>query len=145
MPAVLAAKTALASIDLSSYDPEQSRLMDERCILVDEQDNAIGAMEKDGQLTIETTLDERNANICIIDNGSGIPKEIMSRIFDPFFTTKKVGEGTGIGLDIVNRVVKRHNGTIEVVSEPGRTEFMISLPVIQKERPAIKETTNSTS
>jgi signal transduction histidine kinase len=65
----------------------------------------------------------------IIDNGAGIPKEIQSRIFDPFFTTKKVGEGTGIGLDIVNRIIKRHNGEIKVFSEPGKTEFQICVPL----------------
>ena len=65
----------------------------------------------------------------IIDNGGGIPKEIISRIFDPFFTTKKVGEGTGIGLDIVNRIVKRHKGEIKVNSVPGRTEFSVCIPI----------------
>ena len=62
------------------------------------------------------------------DNGPGIPKEIISRIFDPFFTTKKVGEGTGIGLDIVNRIIKRHNGEIKVTSVPGKTEFTVIIP-----------------
>jgi signal transduction histidine kinase len=64
----------------------------------------------------------------IIDDGAGIPAEILSRIFDPFFTTKKVGDGTGIGLDLVNRIVKHHNGDIKVDSKPGRTEFFISIP-----------------
>ncbi len=95
-------------------------------------DNAIYALSKDGQLTIETSCDARNVKVCIIDNGPGIPKDILSRIFDPFFTTKKVGEGTGIGLDIVNRVVKRHNGEIKVNSVPGRTEFSVCIPVVQK-------------
>ena len=67
----------------------------------------------------------------IIDNGSGIPKEIISRIFDPFFTTKKVGEGTGIGLDLVNRIIKHHNATIHVSSEPGHTLFTICIPLTQ--------------
>jgi signal transduction histidine kinase len=106
-------------------------------------DNAIYALGQNGTLTIETSCDPKNITVRIIDNGPGIPKEILSRIFDPFFTTKKVGEGTGIGLDIVNRVVKRHKGTIEVDSEPGRTEFLISLPVIQKTEPAIKEPANT--
>src|SRR4029079_2917638 len=86
-------------------------------------DNAIYAVDKNGELTIETTCNSKNVKVRIIDNGSGIPKEILSRIFDPFFTTKKVGQGTGIGLDIVNRIIKRHNGEIKVHSEPGRTEF----------------------
>jgi len=93
-------------------------------------DNAIYAVDKNGELTIETTCDSKNVKVKIIDNGSGIPKEIMSRIFDPFFTTKKVGQGTGIGLDLVNRIVKRHNGNIKVESVPGRTEFAVCIPVV---------------
>jgi signal transduction histidine kinase len=94
-------------------------------------DNAIFAMPKNGELTIETSCNPKNVKVCIIDNGGGIPKEIMSRIFDPFFTTKKVGEGTGIGLDIVDRIVKRHNGEIKVNSESGRTEFAVCIPLVQ--------------
>jgi signal transduction histidine kinase len=93
-------------------------------------DNAIYAIGKDGVLTIETSCNSKRVTVKIIDNGSGISKDIMSRIFDPFFTTKKVGQGTGIGLDIVNRIVKRHNGEIKVQSEPGRTEFEICIPVV---------------
>ena len=94
-------------------------------------DNAIYALKQEGELTIETTCDKNNVYVKIIDNGSGIPAEIQSRIFDPFFTTKKVGEGTGIGLDLVNRIIKHHNGGIKVHSKPGRTEFLISLPIFQ--------------
>jgi len=93
-------------------------------------DNAIFAVDKNGELTIETSCDSKNVKVKIIDNGTGIPKEIMSRIFDPFFTTKKVGQGTGIGLDLVNRIVKHHNGEIKVDSTPGRTEFAICIPVV---------------
>jgi signal transduction histidine kinase len=92
-------------------------------------DNAIFALQKDGELTIETICDAKTLDVKIIDNGSGIPPEIISRIFDPFFTTKKVGEGTGIGLDLVKRVIKHHNGDIKVNSKPGRTEFSIYLPL----------------
>lgn len=92
-------------------------------------DNAIYAVADRGEIAIETTCDTKNVNVKIIDNGAGIPEAIISRIFDPFFTTKKVGEGTGIGLDLVNRIVKRHNGTIKVHSKPGRTEFQICLPL----------------
>jgi len=97
-------------------------------------DNAIGALDRNGVLTIETFCDPKNIAVSIMDNGTGIPKEIQSRIFDPFFTTKKVGEGTGIGLDIVSRVVKRHKGEVKVTSEPGRTEFLISLPITQQQQ-----------
>lgn len=91
-------------------------------------DNAIFAMPKNGELLIETGFNNKDANIKFIDNGSGISADILSRIFDPFFTTKKVGEGTGIGLDLVNRVIKHHNGEIKVNSKPGRTEFLVCLP-----------------
>ncbi|RPI69618.1 MAG: GHKL domain-containing protein [Ignavibacteriales bacterium] len=92
-------------------------------------DNAIYALNHEGELIIETTCDKKNVYVKIIDNGAGIPAEIQSRIFDPFFTTKKVGEGTGIGLDLVNRIIKRHEGEIKVHSKPGRTEFLVCLPV----------------
>ncbi|MDE3184297.1 MAG: GHKL domain-containing protein [Bacteroidota bacterium] len=92
-------------------------------------DNAIFALQKNGEIIIETTCNAEYMDVKIIDNGSGIPSEILSRIFDPFFTTKKVGEGTGIGLDLVQRIIKRHNGDIKVDSNPGRTEFSIWLPV----------------
>jgi len=97
-------------------------------------DNAIYAMTKNGVLTIETTCDEKNVNVIIADNGCGIPREIMSRIFDPFFTTKKVGDGTGIGLDLVNRIVKRHHGEIKVACTEGRTEFKVCIPLEQGQK-----------
>ena len=64
----------------------------------------------------------------ITDDGAGIPPEIKDRIFDPFFTTKGVGKGTGLGLDIVRRILQRHEGEIDVESRPGRTEFRVILP-----------------
>jgi signal transduction histidine kinase len=94
-------------------------------------DNAIYAMEKNGSLTIETCFNAKDATVKIIDNGAGIPKDIVTKIFDPFFTTKKVGDGTGIGLDIVQRIVKQHNGDIKVNSVPGKTEFQICIPIKQ--------------
>jgi signal transduction histidine kinase len=95
-------------------------------------DNAIFAMEKKGVLNISSSCDEKNITVTIVDNGAGISKENLGRIFDPFFSTKKVGEGTGIGLDIVNRIIKHHNGEIKVKSEPGRTEFTVCLPLAWK-------------
>jgi len=65
----------------------------------------------------------------VTDNGSGIPAAVKSRIFDPFFTTKPVGKGTGLGLDIVRRLLDRNDGLIEIDSEPGRTEFRVVLPL----------------
>ena len=97
-------------------------------------DNAIFALGKNGVINIKTGVNEKNITVSVTDNGPGIPKDIISRIFDPFFTTKKVGEGTGIGLDTVNRIIKNHNGEIQVNSEPGRTEFIVTLPLEHKEQ-----------
>ena len=94
--------------------------------------NAIDALAEGGAITIQTGLDAAAKVVCvdIIDNGPGIPEDIQSRIFEPFFTTKGVGEGTGMGLDIVNRIVRqRHLGNITVESEPGRTQFRVRLPL----------------
>jgi len=93
-------------------------------------DNAIDAMHgRDGQqLEIRTTTDGKFVKIYITDNGPGIPEEVRSRIFDPFFTTKGVGEGTGLGLDVVRRIVTQHRGDIKVQSEPGKTEFLLCFP-----------------
>ena len=102
-------------------------------------DNAIYAVPQNGEIKIETECDNKNLIVRISDNGAGIPKEILSRIFDPFFTTKKVGEGTGIGLDIVQNVIRHHNGEIKVNSIPGKTEFVIYLPVSQQLSEEIKD------
>lgn len=91
-------------------------------------DNAIFALGKNGTLIIETACDDKHVTVSVIDNGPGISPQIIHRIFDPFFTTKKQGEGTGIGLDLVNRIVKKHNGEIKVKSEPGRTQFSVHIP-----------------
>ena len=91
-------------------------------------DNAIDALPQNGEITIETSSDDKNVYVKILDNGPGIPQEIINRIFDPFFTTKKVGEGTGIGLDLVKRIIDHHNGEVKVDSKPGRTEFIICIP-----------------
>jgi len=65
----------------------------------------------------------------VVDNGPGIPAAIREKIFDPFFTTKPMGQGTGLGLDIVRRLVRHNDGTIEVDSQPGQTEFRVKLPI----------------
>lgn len=93
-------------------------------------DNAIDAMSDQGVLRIEAEQDGGMAVVRVIDNGPGIPAEIRSRIFEAFFTTKPVGEGTGLGLDIVQRIVaQQHGGRIDVQSEPGRTVFTVRLPI----------------
>jgi len=92
-------------------------------------DNAIDAMEEKGELCIEIVSNELSIDVKIIDNGEGIPDDILHRIFDPFFTTKDVGEGTGLGLDITRRIVQTHRGQIDVQSRPGRTEMLVCLPI----------------
>jgi signal transduction histidine kinase len=94
-------------------------------------DNALDAMavNQKGILKIKTEPDGECVQITITDNGPGIPPEVKSRIFDPFFTTKEVGKGTGLGLDIVNQIVRQHRGRINVNSQPGRTEFIIHFPI----------------
>lgn len=92
-------------------------------------DNAIFALQQNGHLTIETSKTDNELIVRIVDNGAGIPSNIKPHIFEPYFTTKSMGEGSGIGLDLVNRIINKHNGKIEVISEPGRTEFCISLPI----------------
>jgi signal transduction histidine kinase len=92
-------------------------------------DNAIDAMHTGGRLEIVTHKEGEFAVVKIIDNGSGIAPDVISKIFDPFFTTKEIGKGTGLGLDIVNRIVMNHSGTIKVDSIPGRTQFTINFPL----------------
>ncbi|HLO51180.1 MAG TPA: ATP-binding protein, partial [Kamptonema sp.] len=91
--------------------------------------NAIQAMNNRGTLTIDVTQVEEQAKISITDSGSGILPEIIPRIFDPFFTTKPSGEGSGLGLDIVKKIVEKHQGKIEVESAPGKTTFTVFLPM----------------
>jgi signal transduction histidine kinase len=92
-------------------------------------DNAIDAMKEGGKLQIVTSKEGSFIIVKIIDNGAGISPEIISKIFDPFFTTKAIGQGTGLGLDIVNRIVMNHSATIKVDSVPGHTQFIISFPL----------------
>lgn len=94
-------------------------------------DNAIDAMEPNGTgiLEIRTQLDRHFVCVYIKDNGPGIPEEMQSKVFDPFFTTKDMGKGTGLGLDVVNRIIRQHNGTVKVTSVPGNTEFTVCFPL----------------
>src|SRR5271167_2446723 len=92
-------------------------------------DNAIDAMHGKGELRVRTYRDDDCVVVEIGDNGPGIPDEVLPHIYEPFFTTKGVGEGTGLGLDTVQRIVKKHRGNIEVNSVPGETRFQIWLPL----------------
>lgn len=121
---------------VEEYDPKLPKVM----ALVGELnqvwtnliDNAVDAMEPQGKgkLIIHTEQDHAFARISIIDNGPGIPEDIRNSIFDPFFTTKGIGKGTGLGLDVVMRIVQgQHHGSVKVNSAPGRTEFIVCLPL----------------
>lgn len=93
--------------------------------------NAIDAMPQGGNLwiTTERATDDQSVRIIMRDDGSGIPAEILPRIFEPFLTTKETGRGVGLGLAISHSILERHNGTIEVQSQPGRgTTFTVTLP-----------------
>jgi signal transduction histidine kinase len=92
-------------------------------------DNAADAMKGNGKLTIRTTRENDFVLVEIADNGAGIPPDAMSRIFDPFFTTKGVGEGTGLGLDVVNRIIRNVGGHVSVTSVPGDTRFQVRIPI----------------
>jgi signal transduction histidine kinase len=92
-------------------------------------DNAIDAMNGKGQLRVRTYREDSCVVVEIGDNGPGISSQVKPHIFEPFFTTKGVGEGTGLGLDTVQRIVKKHRGTIQVDSKPGDTRFQVRLPL----------------
>ena len=94
-------------------------------------DNAVDAMRGQGQLQVRTYRDDDCVVVEIADNGPGIPSDVKPHIFEPFFTTKGVGEGTGLGLDTVQRIVKKHQGTIQVSSQPGDTRFQVFLPLAE--------------
>jgi signal transduction histidine kinase len=91
-------------------------------------ENAIDAMPGQGELHVRTFREDHFVVVEIGDNGSGIPHEIRPHIFDPFFTTKGVGEGTGLGLNTVQTIVRKHGGHVQVDSKPGDTRFQVWLP-----------------
>ena len=95
-------------------------------------DNAIDAMHGEGELRVRTYRDDDCVVVEIADNGPGMPPDVLPHIFEPFFTTKGVGEGTGLGLDTVQRLVKKHRGDIQVSSKPGDTRFQVWLPLTTK-------------
>ena len=91
--------------------------------------NAVEAMAEGGKLKIRTKREPNDIMVEIRDNGSGISEAAKSRVFEPFFTTKPVGEGTGLGLDTVARIVRKHRGNIRFESKPGDTCFQVRLPL----------------
>jgi signal transduction histidine kinase len=92
-------------------------------------DNAADAMKDNGKLFVRAVRENEYVLVEIADNGPGIPPEIQSRIFDPFFTTRGVGEGTGLGLDLVHRIVQKMRGFVTFKSVPGDTRFHVRVPI----------------
>jgi signal transduction histidine kinase len=92
-------------------------------------DNAIDAMNGKGELRVRAFREDPCVVVEIGDNGPGISPQVQAHIFEPFFTTKGVGEGTGLGLDTAQRIVKKHRGSIQVNSKPGDTRFQVWLPL----------------
>ena len=91
--------------------------------------NALQAMDYQGKLTIDVSQEDKYLQVKITDTGKGIDEEIMPKIFKPFFTTKPPGEGSGLGLDIVNKIINKHQGSIDVDSVAGKTTFTVAIPI----------------
>lgn len=94
-------------------------------------DNALDAMEPNqkGTLILKTERDRDFVQVCLRNDGPVIDAAILSRIFDPFFTTKPMGKGTGMGLEVVQRIIHQHNGSVKVKSSAERTEFVVCFPI----------------
>lgn len=129
----LTVKTKLDShLPLSPMDPTQIQQ-----VLVNLVKNAMQAMTKGGTLTLQTGEGSDGVWVSVIDTGGGIPQEQINRIFEPFYTTKK--KGSGLGLMIVQRIVRAHGGRIDLESDVGRgTTFRIWLPLHER-RPRLLE------
>jgi signal transduction histidine kinase len=92
-------------------------------------DNALDAVANGGRVTVCAIRQDQSVVVRVVDDGPGVSAEIRDRVFDPFFTTKPQGQGTGLGLDIARRLVRHNDGAIEFESEPGLTEFRVTLPL----------------
>jgi signal transduction histidine kinase len=90
-------------------------------------DNALDAISDAGTIRIEARAEQNQVSVSIVDNGPGIPPDKISRIFDAFYTTKPPGQGTGLGLDLTRRLLRRFKGDVTVQSQPGNTEFCVRL------------------
>ena len=101
-------------------------------------ENAIDAMQGEGELRVRTFREDHYVVVEIGDSGPGIPPEIKPYIFDPFFTTKGVGEGTGLGLNTVQTIVRKLGGNIQVSSKPGDTRFQVWLPWVDPPEPSTR-------
>jgi len=98
-------------------------------VLINLAVNAIQSMSEGGRLTIRTARKDEGILLVVEDTGTGMSEEVRQQIFTPFFTTKDVGEGTGLGLSVVEGIISSHGGSISVVSSPGAgSRFTIFLP-----------------
>jgi signal transduction histidine kinase len=95
-------------------------------------DNAIDAAPPAGHVGVSARCEQDRIVIEVVDDGPGIPGEDLGRVFDPFYTTKDIGRGTGLGLNVVQALVRQHRGTVDVVSRPGLTTFRVALPVARE-------------
>ncbi len=102
-------------------------------------DNALDAVADKGCVQVTAKREVGRVVVRIVDDGPGIPPSVREHIFDPFFTTKPMGQGTGLGLDIVRRLVVHNDGNIELDSVPGRTEFRVGLPIAEDSAEAHNE------
>jgi signal transduction histidine kinase len=126
-------KNAKVSLDIDADLPSIQAFGGElNQVWVNLVENALDAIPKGGHVEVSAARHNDTVVVRVVDDGPGIPNAIQDRIFDPFFTTKSVGEGTGLGLDIVRRILRRHDAQIEVNSVPGRTEFLVTLPIDAK-------------
>ena len=124
-------KSASIAVDIEQNLPHVQGFAGElNQIWVNLIDNALDAIAKEGRVEVHAGRDGGRVLVRVVDNGPGIPGDIRDRIFDPFFTTKPMGLGTGLGLDIVRRLVRHNDGEIAVNSRPGRTEFRVLLPTV---------------
>jgi PAS domain S-box-containing protein len=119
---------------IRDYDQELPRIMapgsELNQVWMNLLDNSIDALGNGGTITISTRQDEGNIVVEIADSGTGIPDDIQPKIFDPFFTTKGVGEGTGLGLDVVRRIITvRCQGDVGFRSDTAGTAFWVKLPI----------------
>jgi len=124
------AKSVAVTIDVQAGLPRVRGFAGElNQIWVNLIDNALDAVADAGRVEVTANRERHQVVVRVIDNGPGIPAEIRGRLFEPFVTTKPVGKGTGLGLDIVRRLVIHNGGEIEFDTAPGRTVFRVSLPL----------------
>lgn len=126
------AKSVAVSIDIESGLPPVRGFVGElNQIWANLIDNALDAVGDGGRVAVIARRQRQRVAVSVVDNGPGIPSDVQARMFDPFFTTKPVGKGTGLGLDIVRRLLTHNDAEIEVESAPGRTEFRVTLPIAE--------------